>query len=75
MSQWVKPADLTREESVAYDAAFALCGGGVLPEPVYRLAVGTIGQHGADELFYLAGHYALVTITLNAFNVPVPERP
>jgi hypothetical protein len=71
----VKPADLTREESVAYDAAFALCGGGVLPEPVYRLAVGTFGQHGADELFYLVGLYALVSVTLNAFNVPVPERP
>src|ERR1700758_1963763 len=37
----VKPTDLTREESVAYDAAFALCGGGVLPEPVYRLTVET----------------------------------
>jgi len=71
----VKPVDLTREESVAYDAAFALCGGGVLPEPVYRLAVGTFGQHGADELFYLVGLYALVSVTLNAFNVPVPERP
>src|SRR5271168_896753 len=32
----VKPVDLTREESIAYDAAFALCGGGVLPEPIYR---------------------------------------
>lgn len=60
----VKPIDLSREEGVAYDAAFALCGGGVLPEPVYRLAVGTFGQHGADELFYLVGLYALVSITL-----------
>ncbi len=71
----VKPADLTHGESVAYDAAFALCGGGVLPEPIYRLTVATFGQRGADELFYLVGLYALVSITLNAFNVPVPERP
>jgi hypothetical protein len=71
----VKPSDLSREESVGYDAAFALCGGGVLPEPVYRLAVDTFGQHGANELFYLVGLYALVSTTLNAFNVPVPERP
>ena len=70
-----RPSDLTHEESIAYDAAFALCGGGVLPEPIYRLAVETFGQHGADELFYLVGLYALVSITLNAFNVPVPERP
>lgn len=71
----VKPLDLSAEESVAYDAAFALCGGGVLPEPVYRLAVRTFGQHGANGLFYLVGLYALVSVTLNAFNVPVPERP
>jgi 4-carboxymuconolactone decarboxylase len=70
----MKPADLTLEESVAYDTAFALCAGGVLPEPVYRLAVETFDQHGADELFYLVGLYALVSITLNAFNIPVPER-
>ena len=70
----IKPADLSREESVAYDTAFALCGGGVLPEPVYALAVATFGQHGANELFYLVGLYSLVSVTLNAFNVPVPER-
>ena len=70
----VKPQDLSREESIAYDTAFALCAGGVLPEPVYRLATQTFGQHGANELFYLVGLYALVSVTLNAFNVPVPER-
>lgn len=70
----VKPIDFTREESVAYDTAFALCHGGVLPEPLYRLTVETFGQHGANELFYLVGLYALVSVTLNAFNVPVPER-
>ena len=71
----VKPPGLTREEGIAYDAAFVLCRGDVLPEPVYRLAVGTFGQHGANELFYLVSLYALVCINLNAFNVPVPERP
>ena len=71
----VKPAGLTFEESVAYDATFSLCRGGVLPEPVYRLAVETFGQKGANELFYLVGLYAMVCLNLNAFNVPVPERP
>lgn len=70
----IKPADLSAEESVAYDVAFALVNGGVLPEPCYRLAVDTFGQHGANELIYLVGLYALVSMTLNGFNVPVPER-
>ncbi|RZK92012.1 MAG: carboxymuconolactone decarboxylase family protein [Methylobacterium sp.] len=69
-----KPVDLSPEESVAYDAAYALVRGGVLPEPIYRLAVSTFGQHGTNELIYLVGLYSLVSTTLNGFNVPVPER-
>ncbi len=70
----VKPGDLSAEESVAYDVAYKLVRGGTLPEPLYRLAVDTFGQHGANELFYLVGLYSLVSTTLNAYNVPVPER-
>ena len=67
-----RPVDLTREEAIAYDFASALMNGGVLPELTYRTAVG-FGQHGAAELSYLVGLYALVSITLNTFDVPVPE--
>jgi 4-carboxymuconolactone decarboxylase len=31
------------------------------------------GIRGAVELIYLVGVYCLVSITLNGFNVPVPE--
>jgi len=70
----LKPTDLSPQESVAFDVAYALVRGSVLPEPLYSLAVKTFGQHGANELFYLVGLYSLVSTTLNAFNVPVPER-
>ena len=70
----VKPVDLSPEESIAYDFAYALVRGGVLPEPIYRLAVDTFGQHGTNEMIYLVGLYSLVSTTLNGFNVPVPER-
>lgn len=70
----IKPRDLSAEESVAYDVAFALVNGGVLPEPCYRLAIETFGQHGTNELIYLVGLYCMVSMTLNGFNVPVPER-
>lgn len=69
-----RPAGLTREEGIGYDVAYALVNGGVLPEPVYRIAVATFGQHGANELIYLVGLYALVSMTLNGFNVPLPEK-
>jgi 4-carboxymuconolactone decarboxylase len=70
----LKPDDLAPDESIAFDVAYALARGGVLPEPLYRLAVETFGQHGANELIYLVGLYSLVSVTLNGFNVPVPER-
>ena len=69
-----RPDGLSREEGIGYDVAYALVNGGVLPEPVYRIAVSTFGQHGANELIYLVGLYCLVSMTLNGFNVPVPER-
>ena len=62
------------DESVAFDVSYALVRGGILPEPLYRLAVATFGQHGTNELIYLVGLYSLVSTTLNGFNVPVPER-
>jgi 4-carboxymuconolactone decarboxylase len=68
-----RPVDLTRQEAVAYDVASALVGGGVLPELTYRGAVEQFGQRGAAELSYLVGLYCLVSVTLNTFDVPVPE--
>jgi 4-carboxymuconolactone decarboxylase len=70
----LRPNDLAQEESVAFDVAYKLVRGGTLPEPLYRLAVDTFGQHGTNELIFLVGLYSLVSTTLNGFNVPVPER-
>ena len=70
----LKPNDLSPQESVAFDFAYALVRGGTLPEPLYRLAVETFGQHSTNEMIYLVGLYCLVFTTLNGFNVPVPER-
>ena len=40
---------LSPEENVAFDVAYKLVRGGTLPEPLYRLAVDTFGQHGHLE--------------------------
>jgi 4-carboxymuconolactone decarboxylase len=70
-----RPVDLTKEEAVAYDFAMALVSGGVLPESTYRAAVEQFGAQGAAELSYLIGYYCMVSVTLNTFDVPVPEVP
>jgi 4-carboxymuconolactone decarboxylase len=70
----LKPNDFAPDENVAFDFSYALVRGGTLPEPLYRLAVKTFGQHGTNELIYLVGLYAHISTTLNGLNVPVPER-
>jgi alkylhydroperoxidase family enzyme len=69
-----RPANLGEDESAAYDVASALVKGGILPELVYKKAVARFGQSGAAELIYLVGLYCMVSITLNGFDVPVPEE-
>ena len=68
-----RPSDLPRDQAIAYDIASALVNGGVLPALSYKQAVEAFGQHGAAELIYLVGLYCMVSVTLNGFDVPVPE--
>ncbi|MDB5409147.1 MAG: hypothetical protein JWL84_4059 [Rhodospirillales bacterium] len=68
-----RPSDLTREEAIAYDVASALVAGGVLPTLTYQQAVTQFGEAGTAEFIYLVGLYCMVSVTLNGFDVPVPE--
>jgi alkylhydroperoxidase family enzyme len=68
-----RPADLTREEAVAYDFASALVSGGVLPALTYQQAISLFGQEATAEFIYLVGLYCMVSVTLNGFDVPVPD--
>jgi 4-carboxymuconolactone decarboxylase len=68
-----RPPNLTDEQSTAYDVTSSLVRGGVLPELIYTKAVKIFGQGGAAELIYLVGLYCMVSVTLNGFDVPVPE--
>ena len=68
-----RPCDLSGDEAIAYDVASSLVSGGVLPALTYKRAVGVFGDEGAAELIFLVGLYCSVSVTLNGFNVPVPE--
>jgi alkylhydroperoxidase family enzyme len=67
-----RPHDLTEHEAIAYDLAASLVAGGVLPQLVYDAAVKLLGAEGTAELIQLIGLYALVCVTLNGFDVPIP---
>ncbi len=69
-----RPVDMTDDERVAYDMAAALIRGGALPETPYQAAVGRFGEQGAAEIVFLVGCFAMVALTLNAFDAGVPGR-
>jgi 4-carboxymuconolactone decarboxylase len=68
-----RPLDLSEEAQTAFDVAAALLNGGVLTTPAYQRAIELFGQPGVNELIYLVGHYCFVSITLNGFDIPVPN--
>ncbi|KTC85705.1 MULTISPECIES: carboxymuconolactone decarboxylase family protein [Legionella] len=68
-----RPTTLGEEEALAYDFTSSLLEGGVLPEWIYKKSVDQFGEEGTTELIYLVGLYCMVCLTLNAFDIPVPE--
>ena len=68
-----RPIDLDREEMVAYNVAHLLSHGGTLPETTYRVAVDTFGEEATGELIFLIAGYAMLSIVMNAFDVPAPD--
>lgn len=56
-----------------YDYATALHSRHQVPDPVHAAAVTALGERGVVELLGLLGYYTLVSMTLNAFHIGLPE--
>lgn len=69
-----RPADLTEEKSVAHDVARALTAGRILPTSTYERALKLLGRDGLGELVYLIAGYCMISMLLNCYDVPIPER-
>ena len=67
-----RPADLTDEESVAYDVTAVLIRGHQVPNSAYDAAVAAFGVQGMTEIAYYVGCYCMVSTMLNAFDINLP---
>ena len=56
-----------------YEYAAALHGQHKVTGPVHEAALEALGERGVVELVGLLGYYALVAMTLNAFEIGLPE--
>lgn len=61
------------DERVVYDFAVRLISEHQVDDATYEALVAELGEEGAVELVVLLGFYSLVSMTLNAFQVPLFE--
>ncbi|MBT3702662.1 MAG: carboxymuconolactone decarboxylase family protein [Alphaproteobacteria bacterium] len=65
-------ADVEKENMV-HDYATELVADGRVSDDMHARALAIFGEQGVVELVGVIGYYHLVSLTLNAFNVPLPE--
>ena len=66
--------DFTDAKSqLIYEFSESLHVNHVVPKPLYDNAIKLLGERGTVELVGLLGYYTLVSMTLNTFEVPLPD--
>jgi len=72
-----RPERAPADEQLVYDASLALHETRDLAPELYARFVAQFGEQGLVELIGVLGFYTLVSMTLNAFDVPapVPQQP
>lgn len=68
----VKPEFEDQGEAITYAIAQEIHQAHELSENTYQSACKRFGQQGLSELLGLCGFYTSVSMTLNAFKVPLP---
>jgi len=61
------------DERVVHAVARELATTGRVSDPTYAAARDLLGDRGVVELVALCGYYTLISFTLNAFDVPLPD--
>jgi 4-carboxymuconolactone decarboxylase len=56
-----------------YDLSRELLSTRAVSDPTYRRAVSELGQKSVVELVGILGYYTLISMTIKAFEVAVPE--
>lgn len=67
------PVFATDDEKLVYEFARTLQQQGNVTDAIYQAAVEEFGVKGVVELTALIGYYTMVSMTLNAHGVPLPD--
>jgi len=67
------PSLAKSEEAAVYAFAKELLDTRQVSDATYRAAVAALGQKAVVELVGILGYYGLISMTINAFEVPLPD--
>jgi 4-carboxymuconolactone decarboxylase len=67
------PDFIREDERVVYDFCRVFYRDHKVDDATYARALAQFGERGVVELVGIMGYYALISMTLNVFEVPVPE--
>ncbi len=67
------PALRDEREQAVYDVSTTLTATGRVPDALYGRGVEVLGERGMVELVGILGYYSLVAMTLNTFEIGLPE--
>jgi 4-carboxymuconolactone decarboxylase len=68
-----KPQEMAADEAAVYDFATELLETRFVSPAAYKAAFGLLGEKGLVDLTALIGHYTMIGMTVNAFEVDLPE--
>lgn len=68
-----RPSFADPEEAVVHDVVFALSRERRIPDALYAKGMDVLGGGRLVDLVGLCGYYTLISMTLNAFDVPLPD--
>ena len=69
-----QPALAREDEAAVHDFARELIDHQQVSEATYRRAVDALGGKAVVELVGILGYYALISMTIKAFELPLPDR-
>lgn len=69
-----RPAEFTGQEAIAHRVAAELLESHGMSDETYAIAVAEFGTEGVIELVTTVGYYCLISLTLNAFEIPLPPE-
>lgn len=68
------PSSLKSDETIVYDFCTELQENKKVGEPAFQAALKLLGEQGVVELTALSGYFAAIAMTLNVFEVEVPDK-